>query len=387
MHYNHPTETSITEMSYIEPSTGLPHETAPESSSFRSPSSPQSPIPTSRPFRRRKSFSPKRRREVAAVRKVGACGSCRKKKIRVRINQAISLDCSSTHMVKCVHVLHSPVGVSSNMFHAKGQVVLPIQAVVQKARQSNDGDKTRQQTEVFMREGTDLECQMSCWPVHLSHDEANFPVQRLSDGLIRPWDIVTGQEMIAPRRRRPQHINVALKAYSDENRGPDFVTKINRHGPPSTSYHAISDYPAPCNPSTFPVFLDTVEKTACQPSLPVGFECFISDPFELAFQLPLYTSNLDRSTWDTPVAPDEGPYGPISNSYEDRRPVQTEMLEGNRNIPWLWPTTSQNAPPRNFDTSGPPEVSAPDMKALHLSSFLTTMESPAMYPGSTATYT
>jgi hypothetical protein len=182
------------------------------------------------------------------------------------------------------------------MFDPKEQVVLPIQAVVQKARQSNDGDKTRQQTEVFMREGTDLERQMSCWPVHLSHDKANFPVQRLSDGLTRPWDIVTGQEMIAPQRRRPQHINVALKAYSDENRGTDFATKINRHGPPSTTCHAISGYPASCNPPTFPVFLDAVDKTAYQPSLPVGFEGLISDSFELAFQLPLYTSNLDLST-------------------------------------------------------------------------------------------
>jgi hypothetical protein len=98
-------------------------------------------------------------------------------------------------MVKCVHVLYSLLGASSNMFDPQGQVVLPVQPVVQKARQSNDGGKTRQQTEASMREGTDLEGQISCWPVQLSHDEANFPVQRLSDGLTRPWDMVTGQEM------------------------------------------------------------------------------------------------------------------------------------------------------------------------------------------------
>jgi hypothetical protein len=57
------------------------------------------------------------------------------------------------------------------------------------------------------------------------------------------------------------------------------------------------------------VFLDTIEKTASQPSFPDGFEGFISDSFELAFQLPLYASDLDLSTWDTPVAPDEGPPG------------------------------------------------------------------------------
>jgi len=85
MYYNHPTETSITEMSYIELSVGARHEPAPDSSSFRSPSSNQSTIPTSRSPRRRKSFSPKRRREVAAVRKIGACGNCRSRKIRVRI--------------------------------------------------------------------------------------------------------------------------------------------------------------------------------------------------------------------------------------------------------------------------------------------------------------
>lgn len=207
-----------------------------------------------------------------------------------------------------------------------------------------------------MREGTDLESQMSCWPVDLSHDKANFPVQKLNDGSNRPWDIVTGQEMLAPPRRRPQHINVALNAYSDENRGTDFATKINRHGPPSTSCHAISGYPAPCNPPTFPVFLDAVEKTACQPSLPVGFEGFILDSFEHAFQLPVYTNNLDLSTWDTLVAPDEGPPGPISNSYEDRKPIQTERLRDDRNIPWRWPTTSQSVPPGNFETSSSPEV-------------------------------
>jgi hypothetical protein len=103
------------------------------------------------------------------------------------------------------------------------------------------------------------------------------------------------------------------------------------------------------------VFLDTVEKTfekACQPSFPVGFECLISDPFELAFQSPQYTSSLDRSTWDTP--------GPISNSYEDKKPtLQTEILGENRNIPWLWPTTSQSVPLGNFETSGSHEVQTP----------------------------
>jgi hypothetical protein len=255
--------------------------------------------------------------------------------------------------------------------------VLPVQPVVQKARQSNDEGKTRQQTEASIREDTDLEGQKSSWPVQVSHDEGNIPVQQLNDGLIRPWDIVTGQEMVAPRRRRAQHINVALKLYSDESCGTDFVPKINHHGPSSTTCHAISDYLGLYNPPTFPVSLN---ETACQPSLPVGFECFISDPFELAFQSPLYISNLDRSTWDTP--------GPISNSYEDRKStLQTEILWGNQNTPWLWPTTSQSVPPGNFETSGSLEVPAPDMKELHLSNFLATMESPTIYPGSTATYT
>jgi hypothetical protein len=67
--------------------------------------------------------------------------------------------------------------------------------------------------------------------------------------------------------------------------------------------------------------------------------------------------------------------------------MQTEMLGENRNISWLWPTTSQSVPPGNFETPSSPEVPAPDMKELHLSSFLATMESPAMYRGSTVTYT
>jgi hypothetical protein len=192
---------------------------------------------------------------------------------------------------------------------------------------------------------------------------------------------------VAPRGRRPQHINVALKAYSDENRGTDFVTKINRHGPSRTTYHATSYYPAPCNPPTSPVFLDAIEKTACQPNLTVGFGGFISDSFGVAFQFPPYTSNLDLSTWDTPVAPDDGPPGPISNSYEHRMPIQTEMLGEIRNIPWLWPTTSQSVPVGNFETSSSPEIPTPNMKELDLSSFLATMESPTMYPGSTTTYT